>query len=58
MAKSIYKNESVLQIDDAYDIRTAQLFAVIFKSLSFKIDFVDSDEEIRSIDYIIMKEQR
>lgn len=58
MAKSIYKNESVLQIDDAYDIRTAQLFAVIFKSLSFKIDFVDSDEEIRSLDSIIMKEQR
>lgn len=38
------------KIDDMYTSRVAEIFNVIFKSLSLKIDFVDEDDELRGYD--------
>ena len=57
LGRSIFKTGTKLKIDDSYDIRSAELFGVIFKSLSLRVRFADSDEELRSLDSVIMKEQ-
>lgn len=56
LGKSLFKNDGVLEIDDSYDSRVAQLFSVIFKSLSAEIVFENEDEMIYSIDDTIMRE--
>lgn len=56
LARSIFKTGTKLKIDDSYDIRSAELFGVIFKALSLRINFKDSDNEFRSLDSVIVKE--
>lgn len=56
MARSIFKTGVNLEIDDSYDIRTAEIFGVIFKSLGCRIRFANTDEQVRSIDDCIIRE--
>lgn len=56
LTTSIFKTGKKLKIDDSYTNRVAELFSVIFKSLSLEIQMLDEDDEIRSLDSKIINE--
>ena len=54
--KSIFM-DGIVQIDDSYTSAVAQYFAVIMKSLSLGLEFLDEDDVIDAYDDRIIKEQ-
>lgn len=54
--KSMFSDDIVM-IDDHYTSAVAQYFAVIMKSLSLEIEFIDDDDELKTLDNSIIKEQ-
>lgn len=50
LGKALLHNKPVIDMDKTYDSRVAQFFAIILKSLGFELRFLDSDDDLYSID--------
>ncbi len=49
LVKSFFKDQETYKVDKSYTSRVAELFYVIFKSLGLEIEFIDEDNEIRTM---------
>lgn len=50
LGKALLSNEPVITVDKTYDSRVAEFFEIILKSLGFKIEFLDSDDDLVELD--------
>ena len=46
LGKALLSNEPVINVHKSYDSRVAEFFEIILKSLGFKLEFLDSDDDL------------